>query len=195
MEPSNFINHSVSYLLTTAFKNSVKKLVFEHSCDKIDGVTIDDINKISEKIEAYQNMVDCSTEMLAVKDADILNIIICVIKSALDNYYSDREQQTIYIACHRAHSHYFYQKICMFLKDVFKVKITEGCSKFEFEEFKIIFTNYDSRAFIGMNINYLIIEDDSYGDVEKRNAIHKIIESEYPVIAGRYNGSSRKLVG
>ena len=191
MESSKFINNSISYLLTTSFKNSVKKLVFEHSCDKIDGVTRDDINKISEKIESGQNMVDNSTEMLTFKN-DILYILIYVIKSALDHYYADREQQTIYIVCHK--THYFYQKICKFLKDVFKVKITEGCSKFEFEEFKIIFTNYDSRAFIGMNINYLIIEDDSYGDTEKHNTIHKIIESEYPVISARYSGGRVILV-
>jgi hypothetical protein len=191
MEPSKFINHSISYLLTTSFKNSVKKLVFEHSCDKIDEITRDDINKISEKIESGQNMVDNSTEMLTLKN-DILYILIYVIKSALDHYYADRERQTVYIVCNK--THYFYQRICKFLKDVFKVKITEGCSKFEFEEFKIIFTKYDSRTFIGMNVNYLIIEDDSYGDTEKHNAIHKIIESEYPVISGRYIGGRVILV-
>lgn len=193
MEPSKFINHAISYLLTTSFKSAVKKLVFEQSCDKIEGVTRDDINKILEKIESGQDMVDYSTEMLVIKDADILNVLIYVIKSALDNYYSDREQQTIYIVCHK--THYFYHKICMFLKEVFKAKITEGCSKFETEEFKIIFTNYDSRTFIGMNVNYLIIEDDSYGDIEKEHSpIHKIIKDEYPIISAKYNGGRTILV-
>lgn len=186
MEPAKFINHSISYLLMTDFKNSVKKLVFENSCNKIESVTRDDINKTREKIKSGQNMVDNSTEMLVELKNDIVNILIYVIKSALDNYYSDREQQTIYIVCKK--THHFYQKICTFLKEVFKVKITEGCSKFEFEEFKIIFTNYDSRAFIGKNVNYLIIEDDSYEDTEKYNIIHKIIKEIYPVTSAKYKG-------
>lgn len=187
MEPSKFINNSIYFLLTTSFQSSVKKLVFENSCDKIECVTRDDINKILEKIETYQNMVEDSTEMLVLKDADIVNILIYVIKSALDNYYADREQQTIYIACNK--THYFYQKICMFLEEVFKDEITtKRGSNLEVEEFKIIFTGYDSRDFIGMNVNYLIIEDDSYGDIEKQHSpIHKIIEGVYHVISGKYN--------
>jgi len=194
MEQSKFINHSISYLLTTSFKSSVKKLVFENSCDKIESVTKDDINKILEKMESGQNMVENSTEMLALKDADILNVLIYVIKSALDHYYADREQQTIYIVCHK--THYFYQRIYTFLEEVFKGTTTKrGSNLVETEEFKIIFANYDSRDFIGMNVNYLIIEDDSYGDIEKQHShIHKIIESEYPVISARYNGGRVILV-